>query len=66
MSVERGLHVNDSVFQPNDDADTHRREPTLLKKLAAGNAVWSTYKELLGWVMDTLRGTIKLPPHERD
>jgi hypothetical protein len=28
-----------------------------------GDACWSTLKTVLGWLIDTIRGTIELPPH---
>ena len=59
------LHINDKVFRPNDSTDVVRKEPSSLKKFAAGDAVWSTYKELLGWVVDSLRGTIELSTRKR-
>ena len=59
------LHLNDRVFHPNDEADdlSIRREPISLKKLDKGDACWATRKIVLGWLIDTLKGTIELPPH---
>jgi hypothetical protein len=34
-----------------------------VKKMLKGDACWSTLKTVLGWLIDTLRGTIELPPH---
>ncbi|KAL7566904.1 hypothetical protein ACA910_008630 [Epithemia clementina (nom. ined.)] len=61
------MHCNDMVFRPNDDDDVHtaRREPMSVKKFQRGDACWSTFKTILGWNVDTLRGTIELPPHRR-
>ena len=62
------LHLNNCVFRPNDVADdpSIRREPISLKKLDKGDACWATQKIVLGWLVDTLKGTIELPPHRRD
>ena len=62
------LHLNDRVFRPNDAADdpSIRREPISLKKLDKGAACWATRKIALGWLVDTFKGTIELPPHRRD
>ena len=62
------LHLNDCVFRPNDAADdpSIRQEPISLKKLDKGDACWATRKIVLGWLVDTLKGTIELPPHCRD
>ena len=34
--------------------------------LDKGDAWWSTRKVILGCLIDTLEGTIELPPHRRD
>ena len=59
------LHLTDRVFRPNDAADDSsiRREPISLTKLDKGDACWATQKVVLGWLIDTLKGTIELPPH---
>lgn len=54
----------DDVFRPLDTLDsTYRREPISLKKLDKGDCTWSTFKEVLGWLLDTVNHTITLPPH---
>ena len=62
------FHINDHVFRPNDGQDdpSIRCEPTSAKKFDKGDACWSTRKFILGWLIDTLEGTIELPPHRRD
>ena len=60
------MHINDAVFRPNDTRDHHRKEPISAKKLLRGDACWSTRKQLLGWLVDTLRGTLELPPHRKE
>jgi hypothetical protein len=30
-----------------------------------GDACWATLKTVLGWVLDTIKGTIELPPHRK-
>lgn len=59
------LHTNDEVFRPNDVHDQGRRDPSSLSKFAKGEATWSTYKTILGWTIDTLRGTIELPARRK-
>ena len=59
------LHVNDHVFRPNDKSDQHRAEPISIKKLKKGDACWSTRKEILGWIVDSIKGTIELAPRRR-
>ena len=58
------LHAIDDVFRPLDDQDSPlRREPVSLKKLRQGDCTWSTVKLVLGWIIDTVAMTIRLPPH---
>lgn len=37
-----------------------------MKKLRQGDACWATRKVVLGWEMDTVAGTLCLPPHRID
>ena len=61
------FHYFDDVIRPNDSLDSAaRKAPISIKKLLAGDATWATTKVLLGWVIDTLRGTLELPPHRQD
>jgi hypothetical protein len=40
-----------------------RQESTSVKKLKKGDAYWATCKVVLGWLLDTIKMTIELPPH---
>lgn len=55
----------DNVLRPlsTDDTSFHRQEPISIKKLNKGDARWTTRKVILGWVLDTYKETISLPPH---
>jgi hypothetical protein len=58
------FHTLDEVFRPLDSADRpSRKEPASTKKLAQGDAHWTTRKVILGWIVDTLQMTIELPQH---
>ena len=58
------LHSLDSVFRPLETGDVPtRQEPASVKKLKKGDATWATRKVMLGWLIDTVRGTIELPAH---
>jgi hypothetical protein len=58
------LYALDDVFRPLEASDpSNRQEPASVKKMLKGDACWSTLKTVLGWLIDTLRGTIELPPH---
>jgi len=62
--LRRLLHAIDAVFRPLDDQDnpTRKHVPSV-KKLLKGDAYLCTRKVILGWIVDTLRGTLELPPH---
>ena len=42
------------------------KEVFFLKKLSAGNCMWSTCQVLLGWVIDTVDMTFPFPPHQEN
>ena len=61
------LHTMDQVFRPLDASDSpFRQEPVSLNKLSKGDANWTTRKMVLGWIIDTARSTLELPPHKLD
>jgi hypothetical protein len=67
-SVRRTLfHCLDEVMRPVSPSDPEsRQEPASVKKLKKGDAHWATRKVVLGWLLDTVRMTIELPPHRLD
>ena len=57
------FHCIDLVFRPPDAAnDELRKDPISLKKLRQGDGALETSKVVLGWLIDTVAGTIELPP----
>lgn len=60
----RLLRAIDSVFRPVDTMDppTRKHAPST-KKILEGGAFLTTRKTILGWIVDTIWGTLKLPPH---
>ena len=60
------LHAIDEVLRPLDREDTVHQEPISVKKLQKGDGDWSTQKTILGWLLDTTKKTIQLPPHRHD
>ena len=63
--VERALFhsLNDMLlpFSPTDLPTL--QDPASLKKMKQGESTWATQQNLLGWVIDSVRGTIHLPQH---
>ena len=58
------MNAIDEVFRPLDAFDDpYRTEPISVKKLRKGDCSWETCKTVLGWVIDTVQMTIKLPEH---
>ena len=65
--LRQALTSIDHVLRPVEATDpVYRKEPTSVKKLLQGDAAWSTQKRMLGWDIDTVRGTLSLPPHRSD
>lgn len=62
------LMALDQVLRPLADTDRPfaRKQPVSMKKLDKGDGAWTTRKLLLGWIVDTVRHTIELPPHRID
>ena len=58
------LHSLDDVLRPLSPTDLPtRQDPASLKNMEQGDSTWATQKNLLGWVIDSVRGTIHLPQH---
>jgi hypothetical protein len=55
--------VDRVLAQPG--TESHRNEAISLKKLRTGDGSWTTRKVVLGWVLDTIRQTMELPPHRK-
>jgi hypothetical protein len=68
QNVRRTLfHTIDQVIRPLDDDDPpSRQEPISIKKLKKGDGKWCTKKTFLGWIIDTVAGTIELPSHRKE
>jgi hypothetical protein len=61
------LHSLDDVLRKLDEFDDeHRKEPASTKKLKQGDAYWDTRKLVLGWIIDTVLMTLKLPQHRKN
>jgi hypothetical protein len=56
------LHGIHSVFPPPAVTGHAGEDPVALKKLKQGDGLWTTRKELLGWIFDGARRCIELPP----
>jgi len=59
------LHTIDTVFRPPKPGITPTiyKDPISLSKLDKGDLEWGTTKRILGWDLDSVAGTISLPPH---
>ena len=65
QQVLRGaLHSIDRVLRPLSASNRpSRKDPVSVKKLRQGDACWSTAKTILGWDLDTVDSTLRVPPH---
>ena len=59
------LHAIDQVLARPEVSSAKRLEAVSLKKLLKGDGSWATRKVLLGWLIDTVRQTMELPPHRK-
>ena len=59
------FHAIDQILARPEVSELKRNEAVSLKKLLKGNSSWSTRKVILGWLLDTIRQTIELPPHRK-
>ena len=60
------MHAMDNVFSQWDLMTMHRKEAISEKKLLKGEGGWSQCKEILGWILDTSRGTFELTDRQKD
>ena len=58
-------HAVDQVLAQPAETNKERPEAISLKKLRKGDGSWTARKVLLGWVVDTIRQTLELPPHRK-
>lgn len=58
------MHTVDKVFSQLDEVTAQCKEAISEKKLKKGRGRgWSQRKEILGWMLDTSRGTLELTEH---
>ena len=60
------LHGVHSIFPPPPITNHDGDDPISEKKIDKGEGVWSTTKEILGWIVDGVEYTITLPPEKCD
>ena len=59
------LHSVDRVLARPLPDEPHRNETISRKKTLKGDGSWRTRKVILGWVIDTVRCSLELPPHRK-
>ena len=60
------FHAIHSIFPPVAVTKHDGEDPISEKKLKQGEGIWSTRKEILGWLFDGIARTIELPPPKVD
>ena len=60
------LHAVDEVLARPTASEPHHNEAISIKKMRKGDGSWGTRKLVLGWILDTTRHTIELPPHRKE
>ena len=56
-------HGRPSLLPPDTNDNAWKKDPNLIKKLLRGDGSLETVKVVLGWLINTIAGTIELPPH---
>ena len=65
QAIRRHLwHAVDQALAQPAETSADPPEAMSIKKLQKGDGSW-THKVLLGWMVATLRQTLKLPPHRK-
>ena len=59
------MHAVDDVFSQPDSMTVKHKEAVSEKKLLKGEGGWSQWKEILGWILDTSRGTLELTDRQK-
>ena len=57
--------INHMFVQPNERTP-NRKKAVSKKKMNEGNGGWNQQKEILGWILDTDKGTIELTDHKKE
>jgi len=57
-AILKGIH---SIFPPPGLLEDQMDKPVSLKKLKSGDGMWSTQKEILGWVFNGITCCMQLP-----
>jgi len=62
------LHSIDAIFRstPHPKDKPTREQIISDSKLELGDGAWSTSKVVLGWHLDTAKGTMSLPKHKEE
>ena len=65
-AIRRHLwHTVDQVLTQPAETSAKRPKAMSIKKLRKEDGSWTTRKVPLGWMADTLRQTLELPPHRK-
>ena len=57
---------DDLVLDQPRPGERLRNEAASVKKFLKGDGSWETRKLILGWIIDTLLGTLELPEHRKE
>ena len=60
------MHAINQVFAQPNERTLNRKEAVLEKKMNKGDGSWNQQKEILGWILDTHKGTMELTDHKKE
>ena len=60
------MHSIDQIFTQPDERTPNRKEAVSKKKTNKGDGGWNQRKEILGWILDTHKGTMELTEWKKE
>ena len=60
------MHSINQIFAQPDERTPNRNEAVSEKKMNKGDGGWSQQKEILGWILDTNKGTMELTDQKKE
>ena len=55
------FHCTDLVFRPNKNSDGVHHEPNRTNNLHCWDSAWTTHKNIIGWIINSIHHIISLP-----
>ena len=60
------MHSIDQIFAQPDERTPNRKEAVSEKKINKGDGSWSQWKKILGWILNTHKGTMEFTDWKKE